>query len=49
MSYPDVGDIAPDFELRAVTGAERHKVRLVDYRGKKNVLLSFHVANWTPV
>ncbi len=49
MSYPDVGDFAPSFELRAVTGAERHQVRLSDYQGKKNVLLSFHVANWTPV
>jgi peroxiredoxin len=44
-----VGDPAPEFELRAVTGADRHKVNLEDYRGKKNVVLAFYVANWTPV
>lgn len=41
-----VGDMAPDFELPSVSG---NKVRLSDYRGKKNVLLSFVPAAWTPV
>lgn len=40
------GDPAPDFELPSLT---RGKVRLSDYEGKKNVLLSFVPAAWTPV
>jgi peroxiredoxin len=49
MSTTDVGDIAPDFEVQAVTGTERHGLRLSDYRGKKHVVLAFLVADWTPV
>ena len=49
LEYPVVGDLAPEFEVRAVTGAKKHKVQLKDYRGKKHVVLAFHVANWTPV
>ncbi|MDC0335289.1 peroxiredoxin [Pseudodesulfovibrio sp.] len=41
-----VGDMAPDFELPSVAGP---KVRLSDYRGKDNVVLSFVPAAWTPV
>lgn len=41
-----VGDQAPDFTLPAVSGG---RVSLSDYRGKKNVLLSFVPAAWTPV
>ena len=41
-----VGQAAPDFTLRAVSGK---KVSLTDYRGKKNVVLSFVPAAWTPV
>lgn len=41
-----VGDAAPDFTLPAVAGG---KVSLNDYRGKKNVVLSFVPAAWTPV
>lgn len=41
-----VGDMAPDFTLTAVTG---ETIRLADYRGKKNVVLSFIPAAWTPV
>lgn len=40
------GDLAPDFTLPAVGGGE---VTLSDYRGKKNVVLSFVPAAWTPV
>ena len=40
------GDRAPDFQLPDVAGG---KVRLSDYRGKKNVVLSFVPAAWTPV
>ena len=49
LQKPAVGDPAPEFELRAVTGTERHQLNLEDYRGKKHVVLAFYVANWTPV
>ncbi len=41
-----VGDRAPDFTLQAVSG---EKVSLSQYQGKKNVVLSFVPAAWTPV
>jgi peroxiredoxin (alkyl hydroperoxide reductase subunit C) len=40
------GQKAPDFVLPSTTG---EKVRLSDYRGKKNVVLSFVPAAFTPV
>lgn len=40
------GDVAPDFELPSTKHAT---VRLSDFRGKKNVVLSFVPAAWTPV
>ena len=40
------GQTAPDFTLPAITG---EKVRLSQYRGKKNVMLSFVPAAFTPV
>jgi alkyl hydroperoxide reductase subunit AhpC len=49
LEQAKVGAAAPEFEVRAVTGAKKHKVQLNDYRGKKHVVLAFHVANWTPV
>ncbi|MBW2341093.1 MAG: peroxiredoxin [Deltaproteobacteria bacterium] len=41
-----VGEYAPDFSLPAVSG---EKISLSQYRGKKNVVLSFVPAAWTPV
>ncbi len=41
-----VGQKAPDFTLPAVGGG---KISLSQYRGKKNVVLSFVPAAWTPV
>ena len=41
-----VGDSAPDFSLPAVSGG---RISLGKYRGKKNVVLSFVPAAWTPV
>ncbi len=41
-----VGDLAPNFTLPAVSG---EKIVLNQYRGKKNVVLSFIPAAWTPV
>ena len=50
----EVGDEAPDFELQATgdtagRGQEKKKIRLSDYRGKKNVVLAFIPAAFTPV
>ena len=41
-----VGDRTPDFTLPAVTG---EKITLSQFRGKKNVVISFVPAAWTPV
>ena len=41
-----VGDKAPDFTLPAVSDK---KISLAQYRGKKNVVISFVPAAWTPV
>ena len=41
-----IGDKAPDFILPSISG---NKVTLSEYRGKKNVVLSFVPAAWTPV
>ena len=41
----EVGEKAPDFELRSTTGG---KIRLSDFAGKKNVLLEFYVADFGP-
>jgi peroxiredoxin (alkyl hydroperoxide reductase subunit C) len=42
----EVGKEAPDFTLPAIDG---RRVSLSDYRGKKNVVISFVPAAWTPV
>jgi len=41
-----VGDVAPDFMLPSVGGGS---VTLSSFRGKKNVVISFVPAAWTPV
>lgn len=41
-----VGDKAPGFDLPSINGG---RVRLSDYLGKKNVVLTFVPAAWTPV
>lgn len=41
-----VGMPAPDFDLPAIDGK---RVKLSSYRGKKNVVLTFVPAAWTPV
>ena len=41
-----VGNAAPDFTLPSIAG---QRVTLSQYRGKKNVVLSFVPAAWTPV
>lgn len=39
-----IGDAAPDFTLPSTTG---EKVKLSDFRGKKNVVLAFYVLAFT--
>lgn len=39
-----IGDTAPDFTL---TDTEGNKVKLSDFRGKKNVLLAFYILAFT--
>ncbi len=46
VSKLKVGDRAPDFRLKAISG---DMVSLRQYRGKKNVVISFVPAAWTPV
>jgi peroxiredoxin len=41
-----VGDRAPDFTLSTI---DREKVTLSQFRGRKNVVISFVPAAWTPV
>ena len=42
----EIGDKAPDFRLADHTGGN---VRLSDYRGESNVVISFYPLAWTPV
>lgn len=42
----NVGDQAPDFELKSHTG---ETVKLSDFKGKKNVFIAFYPLDWTPV
>ena len=44
-----VGDTAPDFELSAVVGEQKQKVKLSDYKGTKHVVIAFYPLDWTPV
>lgn len=45
---PEVGDAAPDFELPSNLEKDK-KVRLSDFRGRKNVVIAFYPLAWTPV
>ena len=50
----EVGDEAPDFELPATgdtagKGDPPKRIRLSDYRGKRNVVLAFYPAAFTRV
>ena len=40
----EVGDPAPDFKLPSVSDGD---ITLSQYRGNKNVVLSFHVLDFT--
>jgi alkyl hydroperoxide reductase subunit AhpC len=45
----EVGTVAPDFEIEAVLGSKRTKVRLRELVERSHVVLSFYPLNWTPV
>lgn len=45
---PEVGEVAPDFELPSHL-TQGKKVRLSDFRGQKNVVIAFYPLAWTPV
>ena len=49
-----VGEEAPDFDLEATgdqagKGGPKKRIKLSDYRGKKNVMIAFYPAAFTPV
>lgn len=48
MAALQAGEMAPDFELPGVTGKQRHKFKLSDQRGKKNVIVAFYPLDWSP-
>ena len=48
MAALKAGATAPDFELPAVTGKQRHKFKLSEHRGKKNLILAFYPLDWSP-
>jgi peroxiredoxin len=48
MAALEVGARAPDFDVPACTGEEKHRLKLGEYRGKKNIVLAFHPLNFTP-
>jgi peroxiredoxin len=48
MAALRVGDTAPDFELPAVTGKQRTRFKLGEFRGKQNVVLAFYPLDWSP-
>lgn len=48
MAALKVGEAAPDFELVAVSGKQRQKIKLSEFRGNKNVVLAFYPLDWSP-
>ena len=43
----EVGNVAPDFKVRAFVNGNEEEVSLSQYRGKKHVVLAFHVLDFT--
>ena len=48
MAALKAGETAPDFELPAVTGKQRQKFKLSDFRGKRKIVLAFYPLDWSP-
>ncbi|HLX85609.1 MAG TPA: hypothetical protein VKR59_17030 [Terriglobales bacterium] len=43
-----VGDAAPEFEIPAIAGERRIRIRSRDYLGRQNLVVAFHPLDWTP-
>ena len=43
-----VGDVIPDFELPACTGKQRHRFKIGELVGKKNIVVAFYPLDWSP-
>ena len=48
MIVPRIGDLAPGFELPAVTRERRTRFKLSDFRGLKHVVLAFYAVDFSP-
>jgi peroxiredoxin len=48
MAALEVGTRAPDFDLPACTGEEKHRFKLSEHRGRTNIVLAFHPLSFTP-
>jgi peroxiredoxin len=48
MAALEASGRAPDFDVPACTGEEKHRVKLSQFRGSRHVVLAFHPLNWTP-
>jgi peroxiredoxin len=48
MAALEVGKRAPDFDVPACTGDEKHRLTLSEFRGKQHIVLAFHPLDWTP-
>jgi mycoredoxin-dependent peroxiredoxin len=46
LTFPQVGDLAPDFDLPALIAGVKKRFCLRDCRGKKNLVLAFYPLNW---
>ena len=42
------GDAMPEFELFALAGEERIRIRSRVYLGRQNLVVTFHPLDWTP-
>ncbi len=49
MAGPQVGDLAPEFDLPALIGGVKKRFRLSEQRVKSHVVLAFYPANWEAV
>ena len=48
-NIPQVGDLAPDFDLPALIAGVKKRFRLSEFRNKNNLVLAFYPLNWEPV
>lgn len=46
---PQVGDMAPDFDLPALIGGVKKRFHLQEWRGRQQLVLAFYPSNWDPV